>query len=240
MNPVQNPEKTESKNIKPLTESDRPEDKKPQSTSKKRRRYLTGCILLAVAFLSWKISLEKPWYRFIPKRFGTVVPGKIYRSGQISGSLIEEIIVEYQIGRIISLRGYDVNISDHVAERKAAGKHKLPYSQFALAGDGTGSIAQYASAVRILQMEERKGTPVLIHCEAGSSRTGVAVAYYRLFVQKEDPQVIYNELVDYGLNTSPSNPTLRYLNDNMEPMAKYMVQMNIIDKMPSTFAKIGP
>ena len=56
-----------------------------------RRAILVACGLALVlgGIVLWSWVLRD---RFIPKRFGVVVPGKVYRSGQISRFLIANVI----------------------------------------------------------------------------------------------------------------------------------------------------
>ena len=56
--------------------------------------------------------------QFVPKRFGTVVAGKVYRSGHISRRLIGGVIDQYHIGTIIDLNGLDIS-SDGISRPKS-------------------------------------------------------------------------------------------------------------------------
>ncbi len=106
---------------------------------------------------------------FVPKRFGTVVAGKVYRSGQISRRLIGGVIDRYHIGTIIDLNGLDVSDRDQQAEIAIAASKGVAHFCFPLRGNAEGKIERYADAVETLVRSERKGVPVLVHCSAGRS-----------------------------------------------------------------------
>ena len=128
---------------------------------------------------------------FVPKKFGTVVAGEVYRSGQISHRLIGGVIDRYHIGTIIDLNGLDPADRDQQAEMAMARSKGVEHFCFPLRGNAKGSIERYADAVETLVRSQRRGVPVLVHCSAGAQRTGACVAFYRLLVRRESPESVY-------------------------------------------------
>ena len=133
-----------------------------------------------------------------PKRFGVVVPGHIYRSGQISASLIKKTLIKYNIRVIVDLTSADPNNPDKQAEKQAADELNINVLRFTMSGNGTGDINDYANAVIAIANAEKQNLPVLVHCTAGAQRTGGVIAAYRLLVQKTDPNIVENEIEKYG------------------------------------------
>ena len=191
----------------------------------------------AVSLLIWDQVLK---YRFIAKRWGVVVPGKIYRSGQISKWVIEDQLKEYGIEVIVDLTGLDPRDEHQQAEIRAAQKLGLQLHRFPLRGDGTGKIGHYAAAIGVLADCERRNKPVLVHCAAGAQRTGGVVAAYRVLVRGESPQTAYAELDDYGWDADSDQALLTYLNGHMRELAELLVEQGVIESVPDPLPIIGP
>lgn len=170
--------------------------------------------------------------QFIPKRWGVVEPGKIYRSGQISGRLIKEMLQEYQIARVVDLTLDNPNDRYHEAELAAISELGIERTLFPLISDGTGDVKIYAAAVAAVADAERSGKPVLVHCAAGTQRTGGVIATYRLLVQKKPPQEVLAEMRHYKYDPQQSPRLMAYLNEHMGELAEELVEHGTIDRVP--------
>ena len=116
-----------------------------------------------------------------PKRFGVVEPGVVYRSGALTPEATRRIVQRHGIRTIIDLGAADgASRADRLAQRTAEALGVTRY-RLELFGDGTGNPNCYVYALRLATDEEHQ--PVLIHCGAGTERTGVAVALYRMLVE---------------------------------------------------------
>jgi len=177
-------------------------------------------------------------YHFVPKRFGVVVPGHIYRSGQISAPLVKKILTKYNIRVIIDLTSADPNDPDKRAEKQAAAELNINVLRFTMSGNGTGDINDYANAVIAIANAEKQNLPVLVHCTAGAMRTGGVIAVYRLLAQKIDPNIVEDEIEKYGCAID-DKPVLRsFVNDNMAELATRLKQAGVIDQIPATIPQI--
>ena len=177
-------------------------------------------------------------YRFVPKRFGVVVPGHIYRSGQISAPLVKKILTKYNIRVIVDLTSADPNDPDKRAEKQAAAELNIKVLRFTMSGNGTGDINDYADAVIAIANAEKQNLPVLVHCTAGAQRTGGVIAAYRLLVEKIDPNIVEDEIEKYGCAID-DRPVLRsFVNDNMAELATRLKQAGVIDQIPATMPQI--
>ncbi len=194
-----------------------------------------SAIVIGLAVWVWFSFIK---YRFVPKRFGVVVPGHIYRSGQISASLIKKTLTKYNIRIIVDLTSADPNNPDKQAEKQAAAELNIKVLRFTMSGNGTGDINDYASAVIAIANAEKQNLPVLVHCTAGAQRTGGVIATYRLLVQKIDPNIVEDEIEKYGCAID-DRPVLRsFLNDNMAELATRLKRAGIIDEIPATIPQI--
>jgi protein tyrosine/serine phosphatase len=209
-----------------------------QSLTKTGRKLLlaaTPALIIGLVVWGW-FGFAKD--RVIPKKFGVVVPEHIYRSGQISSSLIRKILEKYNIRVIIDLTPFDSKNRDKLAEKKAADELKVKILRFPMNGNGTGDINDYASAVISIVDAEKNDLPVLVHCVAGSARTGGVIATYRLLVQKTPPNIVEDELEKYGCHIDEKPVMRAFLNDNMAELAVLLRKAGVIDEIPSPLPQL--
>jgi protein tyrosine/serine phosphatase len=177
-------------------------------------------------------------YRVFPKKFGVVVPGRVYRSGQISSTLIKKVLTQYKIRLIVNLNAPDSSDPDKQAEEQAAKDLNIKVLRFPLSGKGTGDVNNYAGAITAIADAEKQGQPVLVHCSAGAQRTGGVIAAYRLLVQKKDPVFVIGEMKHYGWNPKDNPQLVPYLNSNMVQLSVLLKQAGVIDQIPATIPQI--
>jgi len=197
-------------------------------------------IIIGLAIWGWFGFIR---YRVIPKNFGVVDSGHIYRSGQISAPLIKKILTKYNIRVIINLTSMDPNkpdklTCDKLAEEKAAAELNIKVLRFPMSGNGTGDINDYAAAVTAIANAEKQNLPVLVHCIAGAARTGGIIAIYRLLVQKIDPNVVEDEIEKYGYAINKKQTLRPFLNNNMAGFAMRLKQAGIIEEIPNPLPQI--
>lgn len=206
----------------------------PRGASASRRRQWTqvlACFLVGLAgTLLWSEVLK---YRFIVKRFGVVEPGLIYRSGQISKWLIEDTLKQYEIAVVIDLNGIEVGDPHQPVEIETVERLGLELHRVPLAGNGTGDIRQYAEAIRLMHESTRAGRPVLVHCAAGTQRTGGVVACYRMLVQGKPASEACAEMIRYEWDPEDDRELLEYVNANMGELAELLVKNGVIAEAPN-------
>jgi hypothetical protein len=192
---------------------------------------------VALAVWIWKDFLED---RFIPKRWGAVVAGKLYRSGQLSSALVRRVLEEHGIRVIVDLTGGLPGDEDQVAEARAADELKIERLLLPLDGDGTGDIRHYAAALTRIHRALQDGAPVLIHCAAGSQRTGAAVAAYRLLCERAPSESVLAELESYDWDPDDDRVLVEYLDAHLAELARLLVEDGVLDKAPDPLPKLGP
>lgn len=138
-----------------------------------------GAVASAIAAFAVWDELIKP--HVIPKRFGVVADGRVYRSGKLTASTMEAVVRDHEIKTIVDLGAW---VDDPRGERLEAQTAKVLGVErhvFDLVGDSTGDPNDYLDALRL--MSDPANQPVLVHCGAGTERTGVVVFLYRTIVE---------------------------------------------------------
>jgi protein-tyrosine phosphatase len=202
-----------------------------------RRWVFVAGLVIAIGLAIW-VWFGVIRYNVIPKRFGVVEQGRIYRSGQISAPLIKKTLIKYNIRVIIDLSSADPNDHDKQAEKQAAAELNIKVLRFSMSGNGTADVNDYASAVAAIANAEKQNLPVLVHCAAGAQRTGGVIATYRLLVQKKDPAFVISEMKRYGWNSKDNPALVPYLNSNMAELAMLLKQAGVIDEIPSPLPQL--
>ena len=194
-------------------------------------------IILLIGGTIWAYD-EFVKYRIFPKRFGVVEEGELYRSGQISATVIKKTLQKHDIGVIVMMSGYDPRDHDKLTEKEVAEELGIDIYNFPLGGDGTGDVDNYLKSLLTIHRAKQERKPVLVHCSAGAQRTGGVVALYRFFFQKKDTDFVLKELKKYGWKYK-SNPNLPvFLNENMPYLAEKLVEEGVISEIPSPLPKL--
>jgi len=125
-------------------------------------------VLTAGSYVAW----DQATYNF-----GTVQPGRIYRSGQMPALALARTLGDYRIKTVLNLRGPNPKLSWYPPEREAtlhAGATQI---------DIPMSSCVWMSRIQlrtIIDALETADYPILIHCAWGSERTGLVSAFAEL------------------------------------------------------------
>lgn len=164
-------------------------------------------VLLAVAFA---IGLAVFTYKAIkpdiwPKRLAEVLPGKVYRSSELSPAAMEQLARRTGLKTVIDLGvAPDGDPRDRRQQltAQALGLHRY---KFQLSGDSTGNPNEYVAALRLAL--DPANQPVLIHCAAGSQRTSCAIALLRMTAQGYTVDQALAESTDFDAKNKVSEVT---------------------------------
>ncbi len=116
--------------------------------------------------------------------FHEVVPGRMYRSAQMSRSDLEEVIRANKIKSVIDLR-LDEDSPDETgrSESEAAGAAGAAYRHIPFS---SRRADQQESILRLLKAYSEMPPPFLVHCSSGTHRSGVAAAIWLLQNERGD------------------------------------------------------
>ncbi|MBN2448379.1 MAG: tyrosine-protein phosphatase [Phycisphaerae bacterium] len=171
-----------------------------------RRRVRTLVMVLALvgvaglgSGLAYRLATD------MPKRFGVVTEGHLYRSGDVTPTQLGRLKQRYGVGRVICL--LNAEAPETIAEREAARGLGIEWQNIPLTGDGA-STPEDRVAILTLLLDEA-ASPTLVHCAAGANRTGLAIGLYRIHHDGWDYERVLAEMKDYGFEDLPKHANLR-------------------------------
>lgn len=146
--------------------------------SKGMRRVLMGLCALGVTALCFFAALGG-WYLWTQhdRNFHPVIPGVLYRSAQMNADQIRHAVEVSKARAMLNLRGVRVGqdwYEEELAVTKALG---IAHFDYGISANAPVTLAQMKDIVALIEQAPK---PLLIHCEAGADRTGLAVALYLL------------------------------------------------------------
>jgi protein tyrosine/serine phosphatase len=213
-----------------------------EPSSKTRNLRIAAIAVAAIALVviaslvAWNNGLRD---RLVPKNFGIVEPGKLYRSGQISHWQIEPTLKNNGIKVIVALSAHGGKAADLQAELAATRQLGIDRDVFPLGGDGTGQIEQYAAAIAAIDAAEKQGKPVLVHCIAGAQRTGGVIATYEMLVEHKSSADAFSQMREYGHDPTANPHLLEFLNSHMAELSQKLVDRHVISSVPNPIPVLG-
>jgi protein tyrosine/serine phosphatase len=170
------------------------------------------------AFLWFEVLRD----RFVAKRFAEVTT-YVHRSGQLSEHVVDDVLEDHKIARIIDLTEAEYMPPGKIEERRFAAEQGIEIVNYPLVGDGTGDVVHYARAVAALIEAERTKTPVLVHCAAGTHRTGGVVGTFRILYQgwSIEDALEEAELYDWERHETPMSD---YLKENLPRVKELLIE----------------
>ncbi len=186
-----------SQRVSPAGETE-PNAKKPS------RPWIPALIAGAVALLIW-FYVEQVHEDLFPKRFHTVVEGQIYRSGKLTTAAMTKVVRQHDIRTVVDFGAYPLGSKEDQLQQAIADSLGTVRYRFDLHGDATGNPNAYIHALRL--MTDPANHPILVHCGAGTERTGCVVILYRHLVEGVPVAEGYKEASSIG-HSGRRNPHL--------------------------------
>ncbi len=159
-----------------------------------------GSLALAVGAYAAVIRPE-----FAPRRFGEVVAGKIYRSGRLSPGALTRLHREHRFRTVVDFGAWEPGSPEELREQRTAEALGITRRVFRLEGDSRGDPNAYVQALKL--MRDPNALPILVHCSAGSERTGCVVMLYRTLEEGVSAEDAYREAQRYD-HEPAKNPHL--------------------------------
>lgn len=133
------------------------------------RRILLATLLSLALLIGFFLHLQSTG------NFHAIVAGEAYRSAQPTGAELTAWTARYGIKTVVNLRGAQPGTPWYDEERATSKALGLEHRDFAMSAR-KGLTAPEATRLVALLRDVPK--PILIHCKAGSDRTGLASALY--------------------------------------------------------------
>lgn len=174
-------------------------------------RFARNAAIIVIAVVAG-VLVARDWAipNLVPKNFGVVVEGELYRSGELTPTTTARVVREHGIRTIVDFGAHEPGSSEEARAQATADALGVTRYRLPLFGDAQGDPNRYAEALAIMTDPEQQ--PVLVHCAAGAQRTGCAVALYRHIVEGMDLDAAYDEANRYRHDPS-DNPHLRRMLD---------------------------
>ena len=204
----------------------------PEVAWRPGRFHGVGVVLTIVAFVAFAVVLweEGLEHRVREKNLGQVEPG-LWRSGQLSRFNVGPTLSRVAPDLIVSL-SYDNPENPHnMAEFEAAKTLGIRREHVNLAGDGTGDPMEYVDALQWMAEARDRGETVLVHCWAGSERTGGLVALYRVLFRGESPREAVKQMRGYGHDVD-EGVLIDYLNEHVGAIATALAERGVLGAVP--------
>ena len=139
-------------------------------------------VLLALAAVSASYAAYCGVIRWTGN-LSVVEDGKFYRSAQLDEAGFERVIKDYRIRSILNLRGAS-NQPWYRAEVAVSKAFGVEHYDYRLHSDQTVTPKQIDEILNIISAAPK---PILVHCSAGSDRTGLVSAVYLFGLESAGP-----------------------------------------------------
>lgn len=143
---------------------------------------LLSALLLGAAYLA---ALR------LTGNFNTVIDGEFYRSGQITAQQLDDYVERYGIKTIVNLRGVNAGTSWYDKELAESYRLNVNHIDFGLSARRELSVERATDLIAVLRSAPK---PILVHCEGGADRSGLASALYLAIVKNWKSEVAEGQL----------------------------------------------
>ncbi|MEM0984017.1 MAG: tyrosine-protein phosphatase [Planctomycetota bacterium] len=160
--------------------------------------------LIAAAVVVWETSAEP---NLVPKNFGTVVEGRLFRSGELTPMATRTVVEQHGIDLIIDLGAHELGSTEERRAQATADALGVERLRIPLFGDATGDPNRYAEVLKII--ESSTDRTVLVHCAAGTQRTGCLVGLYRSIYENAPTADVLAEAESFRWDPNDEGSRLR-------------------------------
>jgi len=143
------------------------------------------------------------WYMGEQGNFHPITPGEAYRSAQMDPDELRYYIDKFKIRSVINLRGKNPGASWYRKEIATCRKLGTRHYDLGLSADNPPKPQAVRELLRIFRKAQR---PVLIHCQGGADRSGLAAALWKMVIDGS-PKALAREQLSIRFGHLPFGPT---------------------------------
>jgi uncharacterized protein (TIGR01244 family) len=160
-------------------------------------------VLVAVPLAARGIDHYLPYYHF-----RTVEKGRFYRSSQLSGEDLAQVIDDYGIKTVINLRAASENAEDpRIAEEKRVAAAKgVRHVDVPCEAGHPPSPEQVEALLGVL--DDAANRPVLVHCAHGTVRSAAAEGLWRREYMGESGEEAFDRVTTWGRDLERDYPSI--------------------------------
>ncbi|MDA8137357.1 MAG: dual specificity protein phosphatase family protein [Desulfobacteraceae bacterium] len=178
-----------------------------------RRKIFIKTAVALVCFFGI-IAAARYWYLEEQGNFHPITPGEAYRSAQLDQELLEYYVRKFNIRSVINLRGRNAGEPWYEAETATCRKLGIEHYDLGLDAERAPTAGEIKELLEDFKIAPR---PVLIHCQAGADRSGLAAALWKMAVDGAPKTVAREQLaIRYGHMPFGSTQVLDAFLDNWE------------------------
>lgn len=163
---------------------DAPETPPPPPTLPARPRRISRRGLFKIAGGAVALGFTAEFLRVVAyTNVHEVVPGRVYRTAQLTPERLQDFIAAKGIRTVVNLRGVCGNMPWYLDECRAT--HAAGVNQ----EDITFSAKRFPALTeirRLVEVIDHTAYPLVFHCQAGADRTGLASTAARLLLTADD------------------------------------------------------
>lgn len=156
----------------------------------------------ALALFSLAFAAGILWC-FLKNNIHTVIPQQVYRSAQLNPGNLAYLVRREGIRSVINLRGKQMNAAWYDNELALSKKLGIQHYDIPMSAYSVTTPANLKTLVKRLQTAPK---PLLLHCQGGADRTGLAAAMALILLNndplsKADEQISFDYLVIHADST---------------------------------------
>jgi len=123
------------------------------------------CVLLAAGAEAYRV--------FLGDNFHEVIPGRVYRSAQLSAAALEQALRAKGIHTVVNLRGCCDPYSWYLDESRVTNRLNVCQEDICFSAGHLPSVTEVRRLVEVL---DHTDYPIVMHCRRGADRTGMTAA----------------------------------------------------------------
>lgn len=171
----------------------------------------------SIAGLTLSLLLSGGYFLYMEEQvnFHPITDGEAYRSAQMDRDELEYYIKKYNIRSIVNLRGENPDTPWYIKEEKVSAEHNVAHYDIALSASREPTDEEVRRLMEIFKSAPR---PILIHCQGGADRSGLAAAMWKVMVDKEPKSDAGKQLsVLYGHIPMGKKKAIDHFFENWKP-----------------------